>query len=560
MGGYQDLLARGSTRRFPVRYAAWIKYLIWGGWLAGLLLLFHRTGGVQGISFALETEKGFSTTSLPAMIAYTCVIAAFLGISLLTGPRGSCHTICWMAPFMVIGRRVGLAAGIPSLRLSTDPDNCISCGKCTRSCPMSLEVEKLAASGSITDNSCILCGKCVSACPSRVIRFSWKKGWLSMDIFRFLAFFILLQLQQILSAYPSALIYDETTGDVTESVSYTISQASDGNRTIILESTDEIHRILVDSRWNTLRWESTLAISDGFTLLKTSSDLDRGKGKAPWYQSLLCLGERVLSGEKKIPFLIGSAHFDEKLAGGADIQVMNFVALYEKQEIVHTGYGEVNAYLYNVTFNDLRSLFWKSRAWFDAEGLLVAYEAAGAVPVRRLPEGFCGRKRVDKRIAEFILLSYLLSWLAFLPGMLAVKGLVSSNAASVFHYCAPLGPALAALYAAFREGGYPGLKKFLSRAFALPGINVPIIFLLMLVPAGAGFGMLFMHLIGTDLPEGFYSLEFSFLHNPAVVWLFWIITYGLGEETGWRGYLLPRLLEEFSPQKAWMIVTAVWMC
>jgi membrane protease YdiL (CAAX protease family) len=40
--------------------------------------------------------------------------------------------------------------------------------------------------------------------------------------------------------------------------------------------------------------------------------------------------------------------------------------------------------------------------------------------------------------------------------------------------------------------------------------------------------------------------------------LFWLVTGPLGEEFGWRGYLLPRLLQRYSPLKSALVLGVIW--
>jgi ferredoxin-type protein NapH len=174
-GGLQDQIAGSRSARVPVRRIAWIKYAVWGLWLAGLLYFFREAGGVRGIRFAYATEMGLSATSVPALIVYGIVVMTFISLGLLFGRRTGCHTICWISPFMIIGRRMALAARIPTLHLRTAPDSCVACHRCTTVCPMSLDVEDLVAGGEITDDNCILCGKCVNTCHRETIRWGWRR-------------------------------------------------------------------------------------------------------------------------------------------------------------------------------------------------------------------------------------------------------------------------------------------------------------------------------------------------------------------------------------------------
>lgn len=174
-GGIQDQVGAARSAPVPVRMISWMKYVVCGLWLGMLFFFFRRAGGIQGVRFAYRTEFGMSTTSVQALIVYSMVVLVFFLLSLIFGRRTGCHTICWISPFMVIGRRIGLATGVPSLRLNADSDNCVACGRCNTTCPMSLDVQTLVKTGSITDNNCILCGRCIDTCKQDVLAWTWRK-------------------------------------------------------------------------------------------------------------------------------------------------------------------------------------------------------------------------------------------------------------------------------------------------------------------------------------------------------------------------------------------------
>jgi ferredoxin-type protein NapH len=172
-GGLQDQIAASRTAPVQRKKINWIKYLVWAVWLVGLFIFFREAGGIQGIEFAFATENGLSTTSVPALIVYGIVVLTFILTSLIFGRRAGCHTLCWISPFMVLGRRIGLALRIPSLHLGTNMETCVACKKCTQSCPMSIEVDALIHKGAIKNDDCILCGQCIQACHKSSIQWAW---------------------------------------------------------------------------------------------------------------------------------------------------------------------------------------------------------------------------------------------------------------------------------------------------------------------------------------------------------------------------------------------------
>jgi glucose-6-phosphate-specific signal transduction histidine kinase len=56
----------------------------------------------------------------PAYVVYFGVTGLTLALSIVAGKRGFCHTVCWMAPFMILGRKLSNALRLPALRLSAD--------------------------------------------------------------------------------------------------------------------------------------------------------------------------------------------------------------------------------------------------------------------------------------------------------------------------------------------------------------------------------------------------------------------------------------------------------
>jgi polyferredoxin len=107
---------------------------------------------------------------------YYIILALFLGLALIFGRRAGCHTICWMAPFMIIGRWIRNRFKWPALRLVAKPAKCSNCQTCTRNCPMSLDVNGMVQRAEMEDGECILCGNCVDGCSKDAIHFSLSAG------------------------------------------------------------------------------------------------------------------------------------------------------------------------------------------------------------------------------------------------------------------------------------------------------------------------------------------------------------------------------------------------
>lgn len=154
----------------------WIKWGIWVPWVGIIAVTAISAGGYRTVNFFHLTDSGISVDQPSAYITYFVVIGTFLTLSLTTGRRGGCHYICWMAPFMIIGRKARNVVKWPALRLEADRDRCIDCTSCTKNCPMSLDVNRMVQRGEMENRECILCGSCIDGCPKRAISYSFRAG------------------------------------------------------------------------------------------------------------------------------------------------------------------------------------------------------------------------------------------------------------------------------------------------------------------------------------------------------------------------------------------------
>lgn len=150
-----------------------VKYIIWVPWLAAIAAAATSAGGYRQINPLFFTETGVSVDSVPKLIVFIMVFAAFFVLSVTIGKRAGCHTICWMAPFMVLGRRLGTLLHIPGLKLRVQADHCTNCKACENRCPMSLPVNAMVQRGTMEHDDCILCGQCVDTCSKKVLQYGY---------------------------------------------------------------------------------------------------------------------------------------------------------------------------------------------------------------------------------------------------------------------------------------------------------------------------------------------------------------------------------------------------
>jgi polyferredoxin len=154
----------------------WIKWGIWFVWIGMIALLAISAGGYKRVNFFHLTDSGISVDRPQGYIIYYAVLGIFIALAWITGKRGGCHYICWMAPFMIVGRKIRNLFKWPALRLKAEQSKCIDCKRCTKACPMSLDVNGMVQSSTMENSECVLCGSCVDTCPQDVIRYSFSAG------------------------------------------------------------------------------------------------------------------------------------------------------------------------------------------------------------------------------------------------------------------------------------------------------------------------------------------------------------------------------------------------
>ncbi len=162
-GAVQDYISAANGRRWNSKGKNLSKYLIWAVWFGFIVFLWVKNKPLSANPmFKFEIDPQY-------LVVYVIVVSIIFLFTLLTGRRGMCHSICWMAPFMIIGEKIADLLHIPRFRLNADPGQCVSCGKCTKNCPMSLDIGAMVKAGKPDSLECIQCLACVDSCPQHAI-------------------------------------------------------------------------------------------------------------------------------------------------------------------------------------------------------------------------------------------------------------------------------------------------------------------------------------------------------------------------------------------------------
>lgn len=136
----------------PRRRLGFIRYIVFAASLlfVGALFLFHVPG--------LETVMFWSFIVGNLLYYAVGVVLAFA----FRDNRAFCKYIC---PVTVFLKPMSYFSVI---RVKTDAEKCVSCGKCRTVCPMNVDMTDNARSR-LNGTECILCMQCVDTCPKKAL-------------------------------------------------------------------------------------------------------------------------------------------------------------------------------------------------------------------------------------------------------------------------------------------------------------------------------------------------------------------------------------------------------
>jgi len=172
-GGCQEAAFFARDRK--VKRGDYIKWVIWVPWISAIVILAIKSGGYNKVDFFYQTTFGLSIGNVYALVTYLIVLLLIVVPAFVIGKRAFCHHLCWMAPFMIAGRKIANVFKGPSLRLAAKPEVCIHCRKCTENCPMSLPVENMVEQEQMENAECILCGTCIDGCNRGAITYTFGR-------------------------------------------------------------------------------------------------------------------------------------------------------------------------------------------------------------------------------------------------------------------------------------------------------------------------------------------------------------------------------------------------
>jgi len=127
------------------------------------LMLMHFTSGTDHV-FLIKSGAMRSAYGLYIGSIFSGVIGT--GFYPILGNRAWCRFGCPMAAILGFQQRL-----FSKFRITTNGGQCISCGNCSNSCEMGIDVRAYAQKGeNIVRSSCVGCGVCSAVCPRGVLK------------------------------------------------------------------------------------------------------------------------------------------------------------------------------------------------------------------------------------------------------------------------------------------------------------------------------------------------------------------------------------------------------
>jgi ferredoxin-type protein NapH len=175
MGAWQEICSPVMKHTVQDGWRNYVKYLLTALWLALLVYLIISAGGIRSIDPFYATDHGLSITSFEPLMVVIVIFLIIFAAAYFMGRRGFCHVLCPVAPLMIAGRKIRNLAGWPAVQLDADASRCTDCGKCSKECPMGLDVHGMVKREEMENAECIDCATCADTCPKGAITFGVNK-------------------------------------------------------------------------------------------------------------------------------------------------------------------------------------------------------------------------------------------------------------------------------------------------------------------------------------------------------------------------------------------------
>jgi membrane protease YdiL (CAAX protease family) len=159
-------------------------------------------------------------------------------------------------------------------------------------------------------------------------------------------------------------------------------------------------------------------------------------------------------------------------------------------------------------------------------------------------------KAKNKFPLVFFLLAYLFTWTFQIPVVLDSQKIIALPfPPQIFLLASIFGPFAAAFFLTWREKKTAGVWRLFKKGFDLRFSRSVYLFVAV-VPLFITF-FAFLAAGGNNFNSNFFSIAGTFI-------VYFFLGGSFGEEFGWRGFALPRLLQNYNPLIATLILGILW--
>ena len=160
----------------------------------------------------------------------------------------------------------------------------------------------------------------------------------------------------------------------------------------------------------------------------------------------------------------------------------------------------------------------------------------------------------------YFVLAFAISWVFMIPVALSAQGLLEQPIPYTLYYLAPMGPMISAIIISAVTEGREGLRHQL-RGLTKWRVGFKYAAFSVLAPVALFTLAVFLEwVLSGGWPEWDLLGRVDYLPHLGIPGVFglWFLTFGLGEEMGWRGFALPRLQRGRTALSATLILGLLW--
>ena len=164
------------------------------------------------------------------------------------------------------------------------------------------------------------------------------------------------------------------------------------------------------------------------------------------------------------------------------------------------------------------------------------------------------------KVIIYLSITFILTWILWITAFT-----INNKNTSLLRIIGSFMPSVVTVFLCAYDMKKDGLKALINKLFLFKVSPIYYIFIFTFSAASIYIPYLLCNLLGFNYKFHINSIASGFkINSPLQLLLFFfaILIFGgpLGEEIGWRGYVLPKLEERFSPITSSIIVGIIWTC